>query len=207
MNRFAWLVLAACSHPSAPGSPPEDRFRPYRAPTALASPGPATVASAQCRADAEAVVDFERARESAALDAELRKSGGMLLVAHEDRRIDRANYKPGGIVRGPAGERWLVVGETGACGEIHETVAINAKLEVFIAYPQAKPVQRRVVNLCQPDCRAGCGIEQERHAVVVEVPDGGHLGAPRDVPYPLDVQIDAGVFDPSGVRITCPKKP
>jgi hypothetical protein len=198
MRRFAWVILSACSH----GGP----FRPFVAPPALVSPGPATDATQQCRDGAAVVTDYEAGRERAAFDAELRKTGGMLLVATEDRRTADGAVKLGTTVRGPSGERWLVVGETNACGEVYQTVAISAAHEVFVADPQPKALQQRIVSLCTPDCRLGCGNQHERHAVVVEVPKGAHLGAPRDVPFPIDVQVDADAFAPGGARIECEKK-
>lgn len=190
------LFILACSHPASAPHPPlagsasasAPDYRAFVAPPALVSPGPATVPAKKCNNNASGVTDHEHARERAALDAELRKTGAMLLETHIDRRTRKA-AGIGSFRAGPAGERWLVVGRTNACAESFQTVAIDASGEVFGVTPQATPSKTTNVTVCLPDCRGGCGEESDREAVLVEVPAGAHLGGARTVSFPIDVQV------------------
>ena len=181
-----WLVvLAAC------GGGGGVRFRSFTPPPPLAAPGPATPASNACIAPDAKLFDFEDARENAALDAELRRHGGMLLAPtllpkHEDRTQEHA---VGSIFRGVNGERWLVVAESNGCHAPIPLVAIDASREVFIAERGPRAAETRKIQFCQALC-GGCGVNVPPEPIVVEVPQGAHLGKQRGVFYPIDVHVE-----------------
>jgi hypothetical protein len=180
-------------------------YRTFVAPPASVSPGPASTATDRCSDRTAEIADYEAARERAALDAELRKTGGMLLAVHAERST--IEVKVGAVIRGPANERWLVVGETSDCGEVYQTVAMTAAHEVFVVDAHPQPQRQVRVAVCSPDCRGGCGNQQESRAVVAEVPDDARLGRERDLTFAIDVHVDVDAFAPSGERIPCPKVP
>ncbi|MGE5182287.1 MAG: hypothetical protein ACM31C_09500 [Acidobacteriota bacterium] len=200
------IVVAACSHapaatptpPAAPpaaagpaaeagsAAPPSGDFRAYTAPAPLLSPGPAAQPGSGCRASEPQLVAHETAREHAALDAELRAHGSMLVQA---RMLETTERHPrGSIFRGRDGERWLVVSETHTCTPFIPLVAIDAQLDVFTVNAVAKPATKRTITLCQPIC-GGCGTPTPLAPVVVEVPAGAHLVAGRNVEYPIDIEV------------------
>ncbi len=175
--RSSLVLLAACAG-----------FRAYTPPAPLVSPGPAAEQGAACVAPDQKLVDFEEARQRAALDADLRAHGSMLLPAKliED---DPTAHPLGTVFRGPAGERWLVVDEIDTCFPVVPPVGIDAAHEVFVIRPVPRPQTKRVVQLCQPIC-GGCGMPRPRAPVVVEIPEGSHLVPERDLTYPIAVQVD-----------------
>ncbi|MGE5182286.1 MAG: hypothetical protein ACM31C_09495 [Acidobacteriota bacterium] len=172
------LLIAACAD-----------FRAYTPPAPLVSPGPATAQGEQCLPPDEKLVDFEEAREHAALDAELRAHGSMLIPARVfDERDDRDEHPLGTVFRGPAGERLLVVGDTEGCDPHIPLIGIDASRAVFVVRPVPRPKTKRTIQLCQPIC-GGCGAHMPV-AVVAEIPEGGHFVPERDVTFPIDVQVE-----------------
>ncbi len=201
-------LLIACSHPAptpipvpvpapapidaappppldAPPPPPppidaSTEFRAYTPPVALTLDPPDKPATA-CLANPE---QRETAREVAALDLELRKHGGMVLHPSVE---GRGAGVLGAIARGPMGQRLMVVGAL-ECGRPMPLVAIDAKGEVFEPEIAIKARATRSALSCTLPC-GGCGVHMPPYAVVVEVPDGAHLGPPRTVDVPLDVKL------------------
>lgn len=211
---LVWVVFAACSAqggehvPTPPPSspPPADAsiglasvaidasaanadasvaFRPF------ASPGPPTPAGRKCRDMGGADILHEHARETAALDAELRKQGSMLLpttlLPYQAPGVP-ANAANGSVFRGSDGERWMVVARLSSCNAPSPAVALDPSGEVYLAYPEFKPRTTRKVSLCDPACD-GCGAEPPPSAWVVEVPEGARFAGRKAVSVPLDVRV------------------
>ncbi len=173
--RWPVVLLAACAG-----------FRAYTPPAPLVSPGAATPESEACRPPDPRLVDYETAREHAALDASLRAHGSMLIPARVFEQGDAPEL--GGVFRGPAGERLLVIGDTESCDPQIPLVGIDKSRAVFVVRPVPRPQTKRTVQLCEPIC-GGCGMHRPV-PVVVEIPEGGHLGLERDLTFPLDVQVE-----------------
>ena len=214
LHAIAWIaffLLSACAHShgsaesegaAAPAS--TGPFRAFEPPPPLALGEPPEV-SGKC--SDESAFEQETTRETAALDASLRHDGGMLLSAtlvpigmREDEPQE------GTIMRGPKGERWLVVSETHSCNPYIPRVAMSASHEVYQAMPQMKAKETRDVRLCSPIC-GGCGIQGEPAAVVVEVPAGAHLGATRAVTFSIDVALAFKALDEDGKPMRCMPPP
>lgn len=202
----AWWLLAACSHPPpavalAPAAPapvatvpavPLSEPPPFRAfspPLPIRSPGPPTDRPSTCLPP-DPVARYELSRERAALDAALRANGGFLLPV--ETLWDCAACSSGAELRGPGGERLLYVERAGEGADL-PLVGMDADREVFVVHPVPKPARTRSIRLCTPMCR-GSGVPTLPMWLVVEVPEGARLGAPREVAVPLDVQV---VFAPA----------
>lgn len=161
-------------------------FRAYTPPAPLVSPGPATDQGGACLPPDEKLVAREDAREQAALDAEMRAHGSMLIPAKVYE--GRYDHEEGTVFRGPAHERFLVVGETESCDPVLPLIGIDASRAVFVVRPVPRPKTKRTITLCTPLC-GGCGMH-DPVAVVVEVPDGAHFVSERDLTFPIDVQVE-----------------
>jgi hypothetical protein len=220
MRRLVCLLIAACSHPvsppadppppsppshpvvdaaaapaappavppTPPAPPPPDAavgFRDYVRPQALVLE-PATPASKAC-VDA---APLEGRRAVAALDAELRKTGGAVLPTRfEGRQMRDEDPTPTGtITRGFAGERLMVVGSVG-CGQPSPTIAIDGKGVVFVPKITLTGKSLRMVHACHPEC-GGCGANMPPTVLVAEVPANATFDArPRVVKVPIDVEV------------------
>ncbi len=184
-------------------------FRPFVAPSPVVSPGKPTPRGKACRRTGEADLARERAREIAALDAALRKSGGMVLPTVQIPMEGDADgvRQLGDSIRGPSGERLLIVAMVGICHPSDvPTIAINRGAEVFVVVPQLRPTTLRTVSLCEPIC-GGCGRAPSTTTIAVEVPEGAHFVGTRDVTVPIAVQVDLVSRDAKGLPKACAPVP
>jgi hypothetical protein len=182
------LAPPPTSPPTPPVPPPPDAavgFRDYVVPPVLILE-PATPASKAC-VDAAAL---EGRRAVAALDAELRKTGGAVLPTRFDgRQLRDADPTPAGtITRGFSGERLMVVGSVG-CGQPSPTIAIDGKGVVFVPQITLSGKSRRAVHACNPEC-GGCGVNMPPNILVAEVPANATFDPrPRTVKVPIDIEV------------------
>lgn len=174
---------------SEPEPEPEPEYRPFVPPEPRVLEAPTRASDLprdpelRCRDLPYEAVQHERERELAALDAALRRRGAMLLqpIAR------RVNGRRGMVIRGPAGERFMIVAHRNTCGPL-SPVAIDDRGEVFVVHPTPRARQTRRIRVCRA-CEGGCGRAPESDLVLVEVPDGAHLGDPRMVEFPMDVEV------------------
>ena len=198
---LGWWLLAACPHPPPPvATPPVEPvpaapvpvapnpepppFRAFAPPPPVLSPGPPTARPGTCLPP-HPLEQYELSRERAALDAALRATGGFLLPVEILWQCPACS--PGAVIRGPAGERLLYVGESGQGADL-PLVGMDADHEVFVVTPVVEPATTRSIRLCSPICRGGGPVPLDQW-FVVEVPEGARLGEPREVTVPLDVQV------------------
>ncbi len=197
----AALLLGACTHGPHEGAEHAD-FRAWTAPPPLGPPAAAPPDGA-C-VDGEQTWALEKSRRRAALDAALRAEGAWLLpltalpVPPEELARETTS-----IVRGPDGQRWMVVGQTTRCGEIHSEIGADASGRVFIVMGERAPGTVRELHPCRPSCPGVCGHPSPRNDLVAEVPPKARWSPPRTVTYTLEPEVRLLDTDAKGQRFDC----
>lgn len=229
MRASIWIAIAACSKPRVEPQPsppvaidassiavdaavavaPVDAaidapaaFRAFVPPQPMKLVA-ATPQATKCRTTGPVDVPREVGREVAALDAALRKKGSLLLPPAFHHAV---GLPAGGVIRGPQGERWLVITTVESCGPPAIDVALDPNGDVYIVQRDLKPRQTRKVSLCQPVCR-GCGAPPPPTTVVVEVPDVARLVDARVVEVPIDTRVVFFSHDAKGRPKQCQPVP
>lgn len=164
--------------------------------------GEATPAGKKCRKAGAEDAAREYARETAALDIELRKQGSMLLPVEQSH----SGQEAGTIVFGPQGRRMLVVAIVQSCGRPKLQFALASNGDVFRVLPTLRARKTRTVSVCEPICAASCGMPSPRTALLVEVPAGARLVAGRNITVPIDLKVDL-VAPAAKSKDACKKRP
>ncbi len=99
--------------------------------------------------------------------------------------------EPGALIRGPSGERWMVIEIVQQCSPKAPWASVDKDGSVAVVYPDPRPKQRREVLLCGPAFGGMCGTTPPKTMTVAEVPEGARLvQGGKFVEYPVDVIVD-----------------
>ncbi len=177
-----------------------DGFRAFPSPPKLAMPSPTQVDDLpednNCRRVSGAVYDHEQTRHIAALDAEMRRLGGLVLPLRTQKGLKLTSYKVGHEFRGPKGERLMIVGSYNECSTPRPFV-LSADYEIFAVSTTLVGKRKRVVEACSADCR-GCGVNAPDLPAIAEVPPGSRVVQSRSVKVPIATELVFRVSDTGG---------
>mgnify|MGYP003631204638 CR=1 FL=1 len=181
----------------------KEAFRDFRKPPKLII-SPPTKTSAltkgkSCRHVSSAVYEHERRRLVAALDAKMRRAGGLVLPLRSYMNFNLSSHQMGHTFRGPQGEHLMILGTHDQCGS-PPTYVLTANKEVFLAYPTAAGKKKNRVMACAGGC-GGCGMQMPDIPVIAEVPKGSRLGPMQQIKVPIDTEV---VFTTKGMCIPRP---
>lgn len=140
-----------------------------------------------CRQVSSSVYDHERKRLIAALDVEMRRSGGFVLPLRSTMGLNLTSHTIGSEFRGPKGERLMIVGTYNQCS-VPPPFVLNADYEIFSTYAKAVGMKSRVITACRGDCR-GCGMKAPDILAIAEVPEGSRVGQPRETTVPIETAL------------------
>ncbi len=175
-------------------------FRAFPSPPTLAMPSPTQVddlpGDNNCRRVSGAVYDYEHTRHIAALDAEMRRLGGLVLPLRPQKGLKITSYKVGHEFRGPKGERLMIVGHYNECSTPRPFV-LSADYEIFAVSTTLVGTKKRVVTACSADCR-GCGVNAPDLPAIAEVPPGSRVVQSRRVKVPIATELVFRVNDTGG---------
>ncbi|MFO0598017.1 MAG: hypothetical protein U0228_22130 [Myxococcaceae bacterium] len=121
----------------------------------------------------------------AALARLLKAEGSVLLNAW----WERLEAKPvGSLVRGPRGERWLVLDDANGCPEAAPFVKLDRAGNVTWLVPTWHAAKTTEVPWCEPRCSHGCGVPSPL-LLVAEVPEGARVATPQAMTVELEQDV------------------
>ncbi|MFT3698749.1 MAG: hypothetical protein QM831_36720 [Kofleriaceae bacterium] len=143
----------------------------------------------------DGVQQKERERVFKALDTELQKTGGHILMPQGVPMLGAKEDRPGTVITTRDGSHWMVLYETQACGGISpdEVWAIDGKGVVFSPKIEIHAKTTRQSLDCGGPC-GGCGHVPPRIVVGVAVPADATLATDaRTIRVPMDEHFEVKV--------------
>lgn len=135
------------------------------------------------------LIAHEAKRHIAALDAEVRRTGGLVLPLRSYAGISFTGPRRqvGQEFRGPKGERLMIVGTYDECS-VPPSFVLTEDYEIFEALPTIVGKKKHVATFCSEAC-GGCGTQPADQPAIAEVPEGSRVVERRPIDVPIATEI------------------